>query len=75
MNVLVRYDSDVTLWAVGDGPALSFTKAFYEALLSGKTLAASSIAARHAAQAAQEATWLAYAVYGHPRAKLQRVDA
>lgn len=57
-----------TLWAVGDRPAKQFTEAFYAALKSGKCLADAATAARERAREAGEATWLAYAVYGHPQA-------
>jgi CHAT domain-containing protein len=57
-----------TLWAVGDAPARTFTETFYHALMAGKTFAESAIAARQAARDAGDATWLAYAVYGHPHA-------
>jgi hypothetical protein len=55
-----------TLWAVGDAPARTFTEAFYGKLLAGKSLANAAIAGRDAARRAREATWLAYAMYGHP---------
>lgn len=56
-----------TLWSVGDAAALAFTKALYQKLLSGATLAQASVAARQAARkAGGEATWLAYVVYGDP---------
>ena len=57
-----------TLWAVGDAPARKFTEAFYRELLAGKTLAEAAIVGRDAARSAQEATWLAYVIYGHPYA-------
>jgi CHAT domain-containing protein len=59
-----------TLWSVGDSPARTFTESFYQSLKSGRTVAQASIAARAAAEAAGDATWLAYAVYGHPHARL-----
>ncbi len=55
-----------TLWAVGDEPALKFSRALYTALCKGKTLAQASMLARNAARRAGEATWLAYVVYGNP---------
>jgi hypothetical protein len=60
-----------TLWSVGDQPAFFFGKAFYEALDGGATLSEAAIAARDAARY-DDATWLAYVVYGHPHARLQR---
>ncbi len=60
------------LWSVLDDPASTFTNTFYEALYSGQTVTEAAIAARRQAQKEGEATWLAYAVYGHPNAKLVR---
>jgi hypothetical protein len=59
-----------TLWSVGDEPAFSFGKEFYERLRSGATIADSAIAAREASRKAGDATWLAYVVYAHPHAVL-----
>jgi CHAT domain-containing protein len=59
-----------TLWSVGDSPARSFTESFYLTLKQGSTVADATIAARAAAQQAGDATWLAYAVYGHPHARI-----
>lgn len=56
------------LWSVGDEPARTFTEEFYARLLAGDRLAEASIAAREKARAADEATWLAYVIYGHPHA-------
>lgn len=61
-----------SLWAVGDEPAASFTTEFYRRLNAGKTIAAASVAARETARTAGDATWLAYVVYAHPDAKLER---
>jgi hypothetical protein len=61
-----------TLWAVGDKPARTFTEALYRHLLDGDTLAEATTAAREQARQAGDATWLAYAVYGHPYAKVVR---
>jgi hypothetical protein len=58
-----------TSWAVQAGPAASFAKAFYGALLVDKTLHEAAGAARKAAQEAGDASWLAFKVYGHPRAR------
>ncbi|MBS9405456.1 CHAT domain-containing protein [Halomonas sp. TRM85114] len=41
-----------SLWAVGDAPAATFTRVFYEALLDEKTLAQATTAARRAARTA-----------------------
>ena len=59
-----------SLWSVGDEPAKEFTRALYDGLWDGKTLAEASIAAREAARQGDEATWLAYVVYGNPCATL-----
>lgn len=56
------------LWSVGDQPASTFTQAFYRQLRDGATLAQATTAARETARQAGDATWLAYAVYGHPYA-------
>ena len=61
-----------TLWSVGDQPARSFTETFYARLLAGDTLAEATTAAREHARTAGDATWLAYAVYGHPLARASR---
>jgi hypothetical protein len=58
-----------TTWAVRDKPAAAFASAFYEALLDGKTLAEAASAARASAKAFGDASWLAFKVYGHPRAR------
>jgi hypothetical protein len=60
------------LWAVGDQPAFDFGEALYRGFFhDGLTLSAASTAARRAAAAAGDATWLAYAVYGHHDARAQ----
>ena len=58
------------LWSVGDTPARIFTETLYSQLLEGQELAQATTTARHAAQETGDATWLAYAVYGHPNLKL-----
>ena len=60
------------LWSVGDRSARIFSEAFYEALLEGDNLAEATIKAREAARQSGDATWLAYAVYGHPHMKIER---
>ena len=60
-------------WSVGDEPALAFIEAFYERFCDPKkpvTLAEAAAAARQKAREDGDATWLAYVVYGHPRAKV-----
>jgi hypothetical protein len=56
-------------WAVRDKPAAVFSTTFYNAMLGGKTLAEAATAARAAAKAMGDASWLAFKVYGHPRAR------
>jgi predicted component of type VI protein secretion system len=58
-----------TLWSVGDQPAFYFGKAFYDTLRRGSTVAEAAIAAREAARQ-DDATWLAYVVYGHPHGRV-----
>ncbi len=60
-----------SLWKVGDGAARKFTEALYAALTDGKPLAEAAAAARTAARVDGDATWLAYAVYGHPALRLE----
>jgi len=59
-----------TQWSVGDAPARVFTETFYRQLLAGTTVAEATVAARERARADGDATWLAYAVYAHPLARL-----
>jgi len=54
---------------VGDGAALTFSSTFYEALVEGRTVVQATRAAREAAKAEREVTWLSYSVYGHPYAR------
>jgi len=59
-----------SLWSVGDAPAADFAIAFYNALKFGETASTAATAGRAAARKAGDATWLAYAVYAHPAARL-----
>lgn len=65
-----------TLWSVTDEVALAFNQALYDQLLADEPLATAAVAAREAARKEGErrgdASWLAYAVYGHPQARLDR---
>jgi CHAT domain-containing protein len=64
-----------TLWSVGDQPARTFTESFYTALVTnGRSLAEAALAGREAARKAQDATWLAYVVYGDPDARVVTND-
>jgi CHAT domain len=58
-------------WAVGDGPALKFAEFFYQRLMAGETLGQATLSTRRAASKRKgDPTWLAYAVYGNPRARM-----
>lgn len=60
-----------TLWSVGDRTALTFAQVFYQRLKDGASVTQATRSARDAAKQANEPTWLAYTVYGHPYARLQ----
>ncbi|MCB1490394.1 MAG: CHAT domain-containing protein, partial [Rhodobiaceae bacterium] len=60
-----------TLWSIGDDTSLTFAEVFYEEMKRGRTVTQASQAARAASREADEPTWLAYTVYGHPYARLQ----
>ncbi len=58
-----------SLWAVCDGTAREFAQEFYGQLQAGRTLGQAVQQARQvAASQADDPTWLAYTVYGDPRA-------
>jgi hypothetical protein len=60
-------------WSVGDMPALAFIEEFYKRFFDARkpeSLASAAAAARQKAREDGDATWLAYVVYGHPRAKV-----
>lgn len=70
-NVFLRAGAGAfvgSAWAVRDKPAAAFSTAFYNALLDGKPLFEAANAARAAARMLGDASWLAFKVYGHPRA-------
>ncbi|HWM69789.1 MAG TPA: CHAT domain-containing protein [Steroidobacteraceae bacterium] len=74
-NVFLRAGAGAfvgTSWSVRDVPASEFCKAFYNALLDGKMLFEAATAARAACKKLGDASWLAYKVYGHPRAQLKK---
>jgi CHAT domain-containing protein len=58
------------LWSVLDSPARMFTETMYLGLKEGLTLSEASIRAREKANERGDATWLAYAVYGHPNLRI-----
>jgi len=61
-----------SLWSVGDQPARTFTETLYLELLRSRKLSDDAIETRKKAKNAGDATWLAYAVYGHPCMKVKR---
>lgn len=63
-----------TLWSVGDAPALTFSREFYERLAAGDTVTRAVRHARAASKSGHEATFLAYCVYGHAYARLKIHD-
>jgi CHAT domain len=63
-----------SLWSVTDDVARDFASEFYAQLTAGRPLGEAVAAARRAAASQPgDPTWLAYTVYGHPRATLARV--
>jgi hypothetical protein len=60
------------LWSVNQKPARIFVETFYRELLDKKTVADAALAARKAARASGDATWLAYVIYARPDAVLVR---
>jgi CHAT domain-containing protein len=60
-----------SLWSVGDAPAGVFVQVLYRRLLCEATMAEAVKRAREEARRCGDATWLAYAVYAHPGARLQ----
>ena len=61
-----------SLWAVRDSTARDFAGELYRLLRGGASLGDAAMAARRAAAAEPgDPTWLAYAVYGDPRATLR----
>ena len=58
-------------WSIADPPGISFTIWVYAQLVDArKPLATAAAAARKKAREDGDATWLAYVVYGHPRARV-----
>ncbi len=71
-NVFLRADAGAFVgaaWPVRDKPAAAFSTAFYNALLEGKTLSEAATFSRSEAKKLGDVSWLAYKVYGHPRAR------
>jgi tetratricopeptide (TPR) repeat protein len=62
-----------SLWAVSDGAAREFAEELYRHLQQGLTLGEAVMEARRAAAGRpDDPTWLAYTVYGDPRAAISR---
>jgi hypothetical protein len=59
-------------WEIEDTRARHFAEAFYTLLLQGKPLGEALRSARLALKGQNNPTWLAYGLYGHPRAFLKR---
>jgi CHAT domain len=63
-----------SLWAVSDGASREFAEELYRRLQRGLTLGDAVMAARQAAASQpDDPTWLAYTVYGDPRATISGV--
>src|SRR5262245_7560580 len=62
-----------SLWAVSDGASREFAGELYRCLQDGFTLGDAVMAARQAAASTpDDPTWLAYTVYGDPRATISQ---
>jgi hypothetical protein len=62
-----------SLWAVCDGTAREFAQEFYGHLQAGSSLGEAVMRAREvAASRPDDPTWLAYTVYGNPRATISQ---
>jgi hypothetical protein len=62
-----------SLWAVSDGAAREFAQEFYSYLQAGNSLGEAVMRARQAAASqVDDPTWLAYTVYGDPRATISQ---
>lgn len=62
-----------SLWAVSDGAAREFAQEFYSYLQAGNSLGEAAMRARQAAASqVDDPTWLAYTVYGDPRATISQ---
>jgi len=59
-------------WSVSDHLAGDFAEAFYQALAAGETIGRAAQGAREQVRERQpgDSTWLAYAVYAHPNARV-----
>jgi CHAT domain-containing protein len=62
-----------SLWAVSDGAAREFAQELYSQLQAGSSLGEAVMRARNvAASQPDDPTWLAYTVYGNPRATISQ---
>ena len=62
-----------SLWAVSDGAAREFAEELYQQLQAGSSLGKAVMRAREvAARQLDDPTWLAYTVYGDPRAMVSQ---
>lgn len=59
------------LWNIRDETAFAFAKAFYTALLAGKTVGEAARLARLAVKKPGSSTWLAYTVFADSQAQLR----
>jgi CHAT domain-containing protein len=59
------------LWSVQDRPATIFAQRFYKELHAGANLSDATVRAREEARQQGDASWLSYAVYGHPLSVLK----
>lgn len=60
------------MWVVNDEPAQIFAELFYTALGSGHSVAEACRYARRGARTTGDLTWLAYSLYAHPNAIIER---
>jgi CHAT domain-containing protein len=60
-----------SMWSVGDEPASTFVTTLYQELLKEESISEAVVRARAKAREAGDGTWLAYAVYAHPQARLR----
>lgn len=58
------------LWQATDGTAGIFAETFYRWLLDGATVGAAILKARQSIESRPDPTWLCYAVYAHPNARV-----
>ncbi len=58
------------LWIVNDGAAFKFSKAVYQLLFEGETVAEAVRQGRISARREGDPSWLAYSLYAHPNARV-----